>query len=57
MPECDNCARPDDELVTVRRVYLTPARDGAPERITVVDEPERWCISCVSQYPCEPVGP
>ena len=54
--ECQNCAHPDDELVEVRRVYVTPGEDGAPERVEVVDQPEWWCISCVTQYPCRPVG-
>jgi len=29
---------------------------GALDRVDVVDvvdEPEWWCVSCVSQYPCE----
>lgn len=52
---CDNCAFPDDELVLVRRVYVTPETWDAPGSSQVVDEPEWWCISCVSQYPHEPV--
>jgi hypothetical protein len=54
--DCENCGRADDELVVVRRVYVFPATEVAPERVQVVDELERWCVSCVSQYPCEPAG-
>jgi hypothetical protein len=54
--DCENCGRDDDELVVVRRVYVFLATDDTPERVQVVDEPERWCVSCVSQYPCEPAG-
>ena len=49
---CQNCARPDDELVLVRRVYVTPERWDSPEAdARVVDETELWCVSCCSQYP------
>ena len=43
----------DDELVLVRRIYVVPASWDTPGSQTVVAEPELWCISCVSQYPCE----
>ena len=42
----------DDELVLVRRVYLTPERWDSPEATArEVGDPELWCISCCSQYP------
>jgi hypothetical protein len=42
---------PDDELVPVRRVYVTPETwDQAGSR-DVQDEVEMWCMSCMSQYP------
>jgi hypothetical protein len=50
---CENCAMDDDELVSVRRVYVVPASWDTPGSQTVVAEPELWCISCISQYPCE----
>jgi hypothetical protein len=40
---CDNCARPDDDLVGVHRVYLDPEQ--------VLAELEWWCFSCRSMYP------
>ena len=48
---CDNCARDDDELVRVRRVYVTPASWDTEGSEIVVDETEWWCFSCRSQYP------
>jgi hypothetical protein len=51
---CENCAMADEELVLVRRVYVVPAAWDSPGSETVVPEPELWCISCISQYPCEP---
>jgi hypothetical protein len=51
---CENCGIPDDELVLVRRVYVVPPSWDNPGSHTVVEPPELWCISCASQYPCEP---
>jgi hypothetical protein len=51
---CENCALPDDELLLVRRVYVVPETWDSPGSETVVPEPELWCVSCASQYPCEP---
>jgi hypothetical protein len=43
---------PDEELVLVRRVYVTPKAWDSPDATArVVDEPELWCVSCMSQYP------
>lgn len=50
---CENCAFADEELVLVRRVYVTPEAWDAPGSHQVVPEPELWCVSCVTQYPCE----
>ncbi len=50
---CENCAVVDDELVLVRRVYVTPEAWDRPASYDVVDEIELWCISCLSQYPHE----
>ncbi len=49
---CENCAMPDEELVLVRRVYVTPERWDSPQaEAREVGDPELWCISCCSQYP------
>ncbi|MGI8796383.1 MAG: hypothetical protein ACR2IR_07395 [Acidimicrobiia bacterium] len=53
---CENCAFPDEELVLVRRVYLTPEAWDRPASARVVEEAELWCVSCRSHYPNEPVG-
>jgi len=37
---CDNCAHPDDELVLVRCVYVTPETWDTPSSIVVVEPPE-----------------
>ena len=50
---CENCARDDDDLVAVHRVYVVPESWDTPGSQTVIAEPELWCISCISQYPCE----
>jgi hypothetical protein len=50
---CENCGIPDEELVLVRRIYLVPPSWDTPGSQTVIAEPELWCISCISQYPCE----
>jgi hypothetical protein len=47
---------PDEELVLVRRVYVTPERWDSPEAgpdesAREVGEAELWCVSCCSQYP------
>jgi hypothetical protein len=50
---CENCGMGDDELALVRRVYLVPPSWDTPASQTVIAEPELWCVSCMSQYPCE----
>lgn len=54
---CENCAHVDAELLAVRRVYLTPESWDTPAAAVVLEEVERWCLSCVSQYPCRPADP
>jgi hypothetical protein len=42
----------DEELVLVRRVYVTPEAWDSPDATArVVAETELWCVSCMSQYP------
>jgi hypothetical protein len=48
---CQSCGRDDEELVVVRRVYLTPAKWETPGSSRTLDEVERWCTACASQYP------
>jgi hypothetical protein len=50
---CENCARDDDDLVAVHRVYVIPEAWDTPGSTQKVDEIELWCFSCRSQYPHE----
>ena len=52
---CENCAREDDDLVVVHRLYVVPEAWDTPGSVTRVAESERWCFSCRSQYPHEVV--
>ena len=54
---CENCARPDDDLVTVHRLYVVPGTGDTPDSVTRVADVELWCFSCRSQYPHEAAGP
>ena len=51
---CENCARDDDDLATVHRVYLTPETWDTPGSSRTELAVELWCFSCRSQYPHEP---
>lgn len=46
---CEGCAREDDDLVLVRRLY--PAPGGAQAAAADDSAPELWCFSCRSLYP------
>ena len=48
---CENCAREDDELVLVNRIYVTPESWDTPGSSTRVSDAELWCFSCRSMYP------
>jgi hypothetical protein len=55
---CDSCGASADDLAAVHRVYITPAAWDSPhdeDQVDVVDEVERWCFPCRSQYPHQPV--
>jgi hypothetical protein len=41
--------------MAVRRIYLTPATRDIEAAEQILDDIERWCISCCTQYPCQPV--
>ncbi|HUQ40493.1 MAG TPA: hypothetical protein VM030_10090 [Acidimicrobiales bacterium] len=51
---CDNCARDDDEVVAVHRVYVVPEAWDTPGSSTTLEETEHWCFSCRTMYPHEP---
>ena len=50
---CDNCAREDDELIVVHRLYVVPESWDTPGSTTRVADTELWCFSCRSMYPHE----
>ncbi|HET6954060.1 MAG TPA: hypothetical protein VFI47_27080 [Acidimicrobiales bacterium] len=52
---CDSCGAPDDDLLAVHRVYVTPAAWDAEEKVDVVEGVERWCFPCRSHYPHQPL--
>jgi hypothetical protein len=52
---CESCGAAADDLAAVHRVYVTPAAWDTEERIDVLDEVERWCFPCRSQYPHQPL--
>jgi hypothetical protein len=55
-PVCENCSRPDDDLMAVHRLYVMPETNGTPGSVTRVASVELWCFSCRSQYPHEAAG-
>ena len=50
---CENCAREDDDLESVRRMYVVPESWDTPGSSSTLDDAELWCFSCRSQYPHE----
>jgi len=50
---CENCARDDDDLAAVYRVYVIPESWDTPGSSQRLDDVELWCFSCRSQYPHE----
>ncbi len=51
---CESCGADADELHPVRRKYVTIGSWDQKAGERVVDEVERWCFSCLTQYPHEP---
>jgi hypothetical protein len=52
---CESCGAAADDLAEVHRVYVTPAAWDTEQEVDVLDEVERWCFPCRSQYPHERV--
>jgi hypothetical protein len=50
---CENCARGDDEMALVHRVYVVPETWDTPGSTRTEVGTELWCFSCRSQYPHE----
>jgi hypothetical protein len=54
---CQNCARDDDDLVPVTRLYVVPETWDEPGSVTPATGVELWCFSCRTQYPHEDLEP
>ena len=54
---CQNCAREDDDLAAVKRLYVVPESWDTPGSVTQTDDVELWCFSCRTQYPHEDAEP
>jgi hypothetical protein len=60
---CDSCGAPADDVASVHRVYVTPRAwdltgdddEATEDKVDVLDEVERWCFPCRSQYPHQPL--
>lgn len=56
MATCESCGADDDDLVVVHRVYVTPQSWESQASVRVQPDTERWCYSCATSYPNEPVA-
>jgi hypothetical protein len=52
---CHSCGREDEDLVTVRRVYVTPETWDTEGSSKTMPDVELWCFPCRTMYPHEPV--
>lgn len=50
---CENCGREDSDMAPVRRMYVVPESWDTEGSAKTVDDVERWCFSCRTQYPHE----
>ncbi len=48
---CDSCGDEDVEVVSLHRIYLTPAAWDQEEKIDVLEDIEQWCFPCRTSYP------
>ena len=55
---CESCGSPEPAgaLAEVHRVYLMTDGEGRVVGERVLDDIERWCLSCRSLYPNRPAG-
>ena len=56
LPACENCGFQGNDLAVVHRLYVTPETWDTPRSERLVDDTERWCSSCRSQYPHQEAG-
>lgn len=53
---CESCGADESELVPVHRKYVTAGSWDQEADERVLDDIERWCFACRTQYPHEPAG-
>ena len=47
---CESCGRDEDDLLLVRRLYVTPEAWDTPGKVEPGGE-EQWCFVCRTHYP------
>lgn len=52
---CESCGGEDSGLTAVHRMYITSAAWDQAADVRVLDDVERWCVACLTQYPHRPV--
>jgi hypothetical protein len=52
---CESCGAEDEDIVLVRRLYITPEAWDHPEKVEEGDE-EWWCFVCRTHYPHKAPG-
>jgi hypothetical protein len=52
---CESCGAEESELTAVYRKYVTAATWDQEAGERVLPDIERWCFSCLTQYPHQPV--
>jgi hypothetical protein len=50
---CESCAREDEDLALVNRLYVVPEAWDTQASVTKIDQAELWCFACRSMYPHE----
>jgi hypothetical protein len=48
---CESCGAEESELTAVHRTYVTDATWDREPGERVLPDVERWCFSCLTQYP------
>ena len=51
---CESCGRDEDDLLLVRRLYVTPEAWDTPGKVEEGDL-EKWCFVCRTHYSHEVV--
>ena len=52
---CESCGS-EEEVITVRRVYVTPEAWDTEGKAEPEAGTEEWCFACTTHYPHQVVG-